>query len=276
MIRDRLTRDLTMTLWQTVRVAGAQIPVSASVSSNVAAILRGIDYASASGAAVLLTPEGSVSGYTVDFDHRATREAVSELVDQAGKRELALALGTCYLEEDGRRYDEIRFYGRSGRFLGFHAKILLSKNVRDSQAKSELDEFATKPLEIVHFEGTPVGGLVCNDLWANPECTPMDDPHLTQHLVRLGARVVFHAVNTQQSDGEELRLRRAFHETNLRIRARAAGIWIITTDAADPAARLASSAPSGVLSPEGRWVVKAPMHGEAFFCANISVPNEAS
>ncbi|MGH9389049.1 MAG: nitrilase-related carbon-nitrogen hydrolase, partial [Vicinamibacteria bacterium] len=130
---------------------------------------------------ILVTPEGSLSGYVADFDAEATARALDEVVRKAKEGGVALALGTCFREpEDGLRYDQLRFYDKDGAFLGFHAKILLCKRVAKPESVGEIDHFKTKPLRTFALGGLTVGGLVCNDLWANPEWTPMDDTHLVQ------------------------------------------------------------------------------------------------
>jgi predicted amidohydrolase len=115
-----------------------------------------------------------------------------------------------------------------------------------------------------------VGGLICNDLWANPECTPGPDPHLTQQLARKGARVLFHAVNGGRDGGEWSEVAWHYHESNLRMRARAGRLWIVTVDSAEPT-HLPCSAPSGVIAPDGRWAVKTPAQGEQFFAHTIEL-----
>lgn len=255
----------------TIRVAGAQIPVTRDVRTNREALFRALDYAAAEKAEVLVTPEGSLSGYWPGFDARATRDALEEVVRRAAERKIALVLGTCFEEDDGRRYDQQRFYAKDGTFLGFHAKILLCRRVSRPGEKGEIDFFHSKPLEVFALESLRVGGLICNDLWANPEWTPMEDPHLTQRLAERGARVIFHSVNSGSGEGEELELNRAFHETNLRLRARAGRLWIVVADAADPEGTRASQCPSGIVGPEGRWVLKVSDPGERFFAYTIRV-----
>jgi predicted amidohydrolase len=253
-----------------LRVAGAQIPVVGDIKRNLSAISRAIDYAIAEKADVLVTPEGSLSGYTHEFDDAAVSRALQEAVRRAREGHLALALGTCFEESsDHQRYDEVRFYDRDGAYLGFHAKILLCRKVADPSAKGEIDYFKTKPLRIFELNGLTVGALVCNDMWANPEWTPQDDPHLLQQLSLLGARVVFLAVNAGQSEGEEFALIRQYHEANLRLRARTAKTWVVSADAADPSGELSSQAPSGIVDPNGNWVVMTKPKGEQMFAHTI-------
>jgi len=107
-----------------LRIAGAQIPVTKDVEKNLATISAALDFAINEGADILLTPEGSLSGYINDFDQTAVENALDTIITKA-KGKLGLALGTCFFEKDGKCYDQIRFYDKKGRFLGFHSKILL-------------------------------------------------------------------------------------------------------------------------------------------------------
>lgn len=74
--------------------------------------------------------------------------------------------------------------------------------------------------------------------------------------------MILHSVNSGFADGEDPTLVTAFHESNLRLRARSTGVWIVVANAADPAGRLEVSCPSGVVSPDGRWAARAPLRGE--------------
>jgi predicted amidohydrolase len=254
-----------------LRVAGAQIPVTRDVNANVAALERAVAYAAREKADILLSPEGSLSGYFTDFDAGRTAAALERVTAAARKAGVALALGTCFQEPDGRRYDQLRFYDRDGRYLGFHAKILLCRRIADPASKGEIDYFSTRPLRTFEWNGVTVGGLICNDLWANPEWTPQDDPHLTQQLAAAGARVIFQSVNSGLGQGESLDLNRHYHESNLRIRARAGKMWIVVADAADPEGRRPNQCPSGVVDPSGNWVLRLPEPGERFFTYSIEL-----
>ena len=48
--------------------------------------------------------------------------------------------------------------------------------------QGEINDYAIRPLRTFEIKGIRVGGLICNDMWANPQCTPMPDPHLSQKL----------------------------------------------------------------------------------------------
>jgi len=253
-----------------LRVAGAQIPVTAAVDDNVAHILRAVGFAAREGADVLLTPEGSLSGYTPRFDRDEVGRALEAVTAAARDAGVGLALGTCLIEpEDGRCYNQVRFYERDGAYLGFHSKTLTCGTLADPP-EGEINDFAVAPLRTFEIAGARVGGLICNDMWANPGCTPQDDPHLTQQLSRMGARVIFHAVNGGRDGSPMSDLAWQYHESNLRMRAIAGALWIVTVDNCHPT-DLRCSAPSGVIDPSGNWVARTAEQGEAFFCYTLEM-----
>lgn len=254
-----------------LRVAGAQIPVTRDVQKNVQTLTRAIEFAKQEKADVLVTPEGSLSGYYADFDAEATRKALEGILAQARAAKVALVLGTCFAGEDGQRYDGQRFYNRDGEYLGFHSKTLLCRTMSKPGAKGEPDYYKTSPLRVFTLNGITIGGLVCNDMWANPEYTPMPDTHLAQQLSGMGARVIFHSVNAGQDDGEDWPLNHAYHEANLRMRARAGKLWIVVCDAADATGKKPSNSPSGVVKPDGHWATQTESKGEQFFAYTIEV-----
>jgi len=258
----------------TLRVAVAQIPVTLDIEANAATIGRAIDRAIDQKADILLTPEGSLSGYTHQFDQPRVEQALDALVEKAAGAGLALALGTCFVESggelggelgdapnDAQCYNQIRFYDTDGTFLGFHSKTLTCGSMTDPP-QGEITHYAVAPLKTFTIKGVKVGGLICNDMWANPSCTPQPDTHLSQQLADMGASVVFHAVNGGRDGGAWSReVFWPFHESNLRIRAQAGKLWIVTADNCSPT-NIPCSAPSGVLNPDGNWAVQLPDTGE--------------
>jgi len=252
-----------------LRVAGAQMSVTEDVKANFESISRAVDRAIEEKADMLLTPEGSLSGYTHVFDREEVSDCLKTILDMA-RGKLGLALGTCYVEDDKRCYDEIRFYSKDGEYLGFHSKILLCSTLAEP-LKGEIEHYAVKPLRTFPFEGITIGGLVCNDMWANPGCTYTPDPHLSQQLSRMGAKVVFHAVNGARDTTEFSQVvARNYHESNLRMRAKAGKIWIVTVDNCFPE-DIPCSSPEGIVDPEGNWATKLPSKGEQFFAHTINI-----
>lgn len=253
-----------------LRVALAQLPVIRELASNVEALRRAIEFAFQQRADILLTPEGSLSGYTHQFDPAAVQWALREITALARENQVGLALGTCFVEPDGKCYNQLRFYLPDGTYLGFHSKILRCGGFSDLP-RGEIEHYAASPLRTFDFKGVRIGGLICNDLWANPACTPVPDPHLTQQLSQMGARIIFHAVHGGRDGSPWSReVNWPFHEANLRMRAQAGQLWIATVDSCYPT-EIPCSAPSGVIDPEGNWVAQAEAQGERYLCYAIEV-----
>lgn len=255
-----------------LRIAGAQIPVTGSMKDNCMAILRAVNFAIEEKADILLTPEGSLSGYTGAFDQNMLNGMLKTVVTRASEGKLGLALGTCWYDEgDPNCYNQIRFYDGDGVYLGSHCKILLCKSLVPDEIRGIDEPFRSKPLDTFQFKGVTIGALICNDLWANPGCTPMPDLHLTQRLSELGAKIVFHAVNGGRSPDEFSQVVAwQYHESNLRMRARAGRLWIVTADNCHPEDQQCS-APSGVVNPDGNWICKAPSLGERYFAHTVEL-----
>ncbi len=253
-----------------IRVSGAQILVAADIESNVKTIESAMDYAAGEGADILLTPEGSLSGYTHKFDRQAAKQALDYITQRAQEAKLGLALGTCFVEpQDQKCYNQIRFYKPDGEYLGFHSKTLTCGSLTDPP-KGEINHYAVSPLRTFDYNEIQIGGLICNDLWANPGCTPIPDPHLTQELSRMGAKIIFHAVNGGRSASEWSDVAWQYHSSNLRMRAQAGELWIVTVDNCFPM-EIRCSSPSGVINPHGEWVCKTESKGEQFFSYTIQI-----
>lgn len=253
-----------------LRVAGHQMPVTRDIQSNIQHLENGIRYARDVGADILLTPEGSLSGYTHQFDVADVQEGLDYITAVASDAGVGLALGTCFVEPtDGKCYNQLRFYDPSGEYLGFHSKTLNTGSMIDP-TQGEVNHFAVQPLQTYDFNGITIGGLICNDMWANPMCTPMPDTHLTHQLMEQGAQVIFHAVNGGRSTQEWSDVNWDYHSSNLRMRARASKIWIVTVDSSEPI-DIRCSAPSGVIAPDGSWHCQTHHTGVHSFVYEIDI-----
>ena len=252
-----------------MKVAGYQMCVNDdNISENAQKISDAISHASENGADILLTPEGSLSGYHHRFNQKEVSEALRDLCDKAKSLNVGLALGSCYYESPDRCYNQIRFYEKDGRYLGYHAKTLLCSSKLEEPYSDEMTTYSSKSLEVFFFQGVWIGGLICNDMWANPCCTPLPDIHLSHVLARMGAKIIFHAVNGGRGDQESIDLNRAFHQSNQRLRAMADQLYIVTVDNAFPLTK-ENSCSSGVISPEGKYLCKLPTRGEGIYFQEV-------
>ena len=243
-----------------MRITLAQLPVQDwDIGANLRSIKDAVAQAADERSDIVLTPEGSLSGYHHQFDFAQLKDALAELEAFAAQRRVGLALGTCMEEEDGLRYNELRFYAPGGEYLGCHTKTLLCG--AGEPAQGEVNCYAVRPLRAFCFMGIMVGGLICNDLWANPGCTPMPDTHLTRQLSRMGAKIVFHAVNGGRDASTVSKgLDRRFHEAQVLMRARADGLVICTVDNTYPE-HIGVSSLGGIAAPNAVWLCTLPDMG---------------
>ena len=245
-----------------LKVALAQIPVIDDIAQNLRELEAALDYAGDEKADILLTPEGSLSGYRHVFDVKEASEALAELTAKAQARAVGLALGTCMTENDGRCYNELRLYGPDGNYLGCHTKQLLCGSIED-KPKGEIEHFGTMPLRVFNFMGITVGALICNDMWANPIVTPAPDPHLTRMLAAMGAKVIFQAVNGgRDSSSFSQETVRKFHEVHLLMKSVADHVSIVTVDNAYPL-EIGVSSLGGVVA-DAEYVLKLPDKGRQY------------
>jgi predicted amidohydrolase len=243
-----------------MRITLAQLPVhDENIGANLLGLKDVVVQAADEKSDIILTPEGSLSGYTHLFDQIRLKEALAELESFAAERRVGMALGTCMEESDGLRYNELRFYDKGGEYLGCHTKTLLCGS--GDPIEGEVTVFATQPIRVFDFMGIPVGGLICNDLWANPGCTPMPDTHLTKILSRMGAKIVFHAVNGGRDESAfSQELARKFHEVHVLMKAHSDRLIICTVDNAFPE-NIGVSSIGGIAGPDATWFYTLPNKG---------------
>ncbi len=249
-----------------LKIAGLQMLVGRDVEENERRILRGVERASSDGAELLLTPEGSLSGYRANFDRQEVAAAVERVRAAAADMRVGLALGTCYKEVEGDAehcYNQVRVYTQEGDCLGFYAKILRCSPL-DHPGTGEMRDFVEGTLRTFDSRSLRLGVLICNDLWATPGFTTMPNPYLPWKLKQMGAQLLLHAVNS----GADPRLR-AFHESSTELWARSAQVPIVQVNA--PAEGRPVNARSGVTGSDGTRLVTVPERGEQYFACEVPV-----
>ena len=250
-----------------MRVAGAQIAVTTDVAANRDALLRSIAAAKALGAQYMVTPEGALSGYVPDVNMTAVNEALPIVLAAAKDAGVGLFLGTIFVEADGHKYDQQRVYDVDGSYLGFNAKQLLTTDPHFPGTGEVSQYVAGKPtvFALRDAPGVAAGALICNDMWADPSCST-HDPMLSHKLARdFGARVIFHSVNGGPGN---LGVALPFHHSNLQYRAQADKLFIVVAQAVYAEGQ---NQASGVVAPDGTWVVQSPLGVEHVYAAEIEV-----
>jgi predicted amidohydrolase len=242
-----------------IRLAGLQMLVGSDISKNKEQILEGITKAATEGATFLVTPEGSLSGYTSDFNQEELARALEEVRAAAQKMRVGLMLGTCFREViKGKEYcyNQVRVYTPEGQSLGAYSKILRCSEL-DVPGTGEMAEYAEGTLRTFEWEGCHFGILICNDLWATPGYTTMANPYLPWKLQQMGAQFIVHCINSGTAQQY-----RPFHESSAELWALSLHFPIMEVNAAQ-AERI--NAQSGLIDAQGRRTLRVPDTGTQFF-----------
>jgi len=230
--------------------------VSPKLNDNLAKILEHIRNC---GADFIVFPEMSLTGYHGEFGDKSVRQAWRQIAAACRHSCVTALIGTgC--RENGSTYIQTRIYTDEGDLLGTHEKIVPTQSDRRfCQPGAEL--------RIHTYKGLDFGCLICNDMWVTPGSGPYPDPRLAYQLGQKGARTIFHSINSGSNP-----VYTPYHESNLALRAMESRVHVFTANAADP--RGPVNAASGVISPEGRWLVQCPREGEHTYVYDYTVETE--
>lgn len=250
-----------------IRFAGLQMNTTSDVMKNRDHIIEGLKKAAGQKADFLVTPEGSLSGYTDSFNQDEVDRALKDILEAVRQLKVGLFLGTCFKEKDNGWeycYNQIRVYTPGGEFLGAYSKILRCSPL-DHPGTGEMNSYAEGQLRLFPYRGLQIGTLICNDMWATPGYTTIPNPYLAWKLKQMGARIIVHCINS----GSDQRYRK-FHESSAELWAYSLHVPIIEVNAAQEEKKI--NAESGLISGEGKREVVAPDTGEQFFIADITLP----
>ena len=238
-----------------LRVTGIQMQVAPSKKDNLPRVL---DYIKKGNSDFILFPELSLTGYQGEVSEERLREAWKLIATACRQHYVTAIIGTTARIEQNT-YIQSRIYTDHGELLGAQEKIVPTSSDRAWCRPGE-------ELRIFNHKNLPFGCLVGNDLWVAPGFGPYPDPRLSLQLARKGAQVIFHSAHT----GSDMRYA-AYYESNLRLRALESKVHIVTVNAA---AEGGGSAPSGVIGPDGEWIVQAPREGEQIFSFDLEMETE--
>jgi predicted amidohydrolase len=245
-------------------LSGLQMTVTNNIKNNQEQIINGIHKAAQEGANFLVTPEGSLSGYTSNFNQSELSVAIEEIRAAAGKMKVGLILGTCYKELiKGKEFcfNQVRVYAPDGHFMGEYSKILRCSNL-DAPGSGEMVEYIEGELKIFNWEDRRFGILICNDLWATPGYTTMPNPYLPWKLKQMGAQFIIHCINSGT-----VQFYRSFHEASAELWAFSTHIPILEVNAAQGDKII--NAQSGLIDANGARSLRVPDTGEQFFTVRI-------
>jgi predicted amidohydrolase len=246
-----------------IRLAGLQMLVGSDINKNKDQILQGITYAAREGATFLVTPEGSLSGYTSDFNQEELSRALEEVKSAAQKMNIGLMLGTCFKEIKNEKeycFNQVQVYTPEGQSLGAYSKILRCSEL-DVPGTGEMAEYAEGTLRTFRWEGCCFGILICNDLWATPGYTTMPNPYLPWKLYQMGAQFIVHCINSGTAQKY-----RPFHESSAELWALSLHIPIMEVNAAQ---KEMINAQSGLINAQGMRILRVPDTGTQFFTVTL-------
>jgi len=246
---------------QEVRISGVQMLVSPDLERNLPKYLSHIAAAAEDGADLVLFPELSLTGYHGNFDDDDVRGALEQIATAAREHGIAVIVGTGW-REDGATYIQTRAYQGDGTLLGTHEKMVPT----GLEGVSGDRKWCTpgRTLRTFTWRGVTCGMLICNDLWVTPGGDPHPDPRLAYQLGKMGAQIVFHAINSG-SDQRYL----AWHESNLSVRALESKFHVATANAADMDRPINCS--TGVMGRNGEWITRVDRLGEGRYLATLAV-----
>ena len=256
----------TMKKEKTFKISALQMNVTNDVKKNKEQILAGIKRATLEGASFLATPEGSLSGYTSNFDQAEVAAALKEIESESLKSKVGLLLGTCFKENIGGKefcYNQVRIYTPEGIYIGEYSKILRCSNL-ELPGTGEMVEYVEGELKTFEWNGIRFGVLICNDLWATPGYTTTQNPYLAWKLKQMGAKFIVHCINS----GTAQRYR-AFHESSAELWALSLKIPILEVNAAHENEKI--NAQSGLIDANGERKSRVPDSGIQFFTNTIEV-----
>jgi len=268
-----------------LRIAGAQIPVTADMATNVQTIKDAINWASENRVDYLVTPEGSLSGYVMPY----TEERWSTLVDSlreiekySAEMKVGLCLGTLWAEPRGEdtivRLNQIRVY-HNGIYGGCTNKTSLSPHDYDMgiEHNGDLFGFILDASDEDDEEPTLIqcAGLICKDLYARENSSDKMAPNLPVQFYNIGCQIYIHSTNAERGlNAVHDRVHYNWHNANAEMVSFVSGRPLITVDNSimmtgeDYEGQTSSS--SGIVIC-GEWVARAPSFGKHYFYYDFPV-----
>lgn len=259
----------------TIRVAGAQIPVTKYIETNFSTIKTALDWAGDNKVDLLVTPEGSLSGYLKSYDEVADpylQEAAREIASYAASKGICLALGTLYIEKQPFglvKQSQIRYYNDFGGFVDSYEKQMV---IPADEAYPGAGPKIIRLQGITHNKeyNFTVGSFICNDMWGERNGQVIANGNLSFYA-NSGVNLVCHASNgfrgTEAGDRTGNQKLKEYADIHLWMAARY-GVPIITVDNCynndgnfyDDE----TSSTSGIIH-NGEWLIRAKSSGTDYF-----------
>jgi predicted amidohydrolase len=251
-----------------LRLGGAQIPCTTNLAKNIETIKAAIDWAADNEVDYIITPEAALTGYITNFDtingrtFEDVRAAEQELIEYVKEKQTGLILGTMWIDDDGTRRNQQRYYNLAGTLIGTVCKTYPV----DFEAVVAPTELQFVMLHIPHTTTlVKTLGMICNDLWGrgyNYDC-------IANRARLAGAELIIHSTNAMRgANSLEDDVLNDWSNANLRFMSWATVKAIVTVDnsikhdGTDWNGYTASE--SGVVM-QGTWRTEVPRKGTQYF-----------
>jgi len=237
----------------TIRIAGIQMEVSDRIGNNESKIIKYIEQTDAD---YLVFPEMALTGYHQDFASQSAVRAWDKIATACRQNYSTVILGTGAIIDESSHI-QVRVIGNDGSLVGTHEKLIPTEDDRKFCKPGE-------ELRTFSYEGMRFGCLSGNEFWMAPGFGSYPDRRLSFQLGEHGAQVIFHCIHSGADPSYE-----AYYDSNLRLRARESGSYVVTANAASNGSPI--NARSGVVSPKGEWLISAATTGEQVYHIDIDL-----
>jgi predicted amidohydrolase len=261
---------------KTIRFGGAQIPVTPSITKNLTTIKTAIDWASENKVDYLVTPEASLSGYSVEFDKDLDllSTSLTTIENYAKEKNVGLCLGTLWIEKYsnkpvGVKRNQIRFYSKEGKLIGITDKHVLTPFDLKIGIESGTPHLIAIPIDNGIL---PVAGLVCADLYGHIS----NQGGLPQKYYENGIKLYIHSTNAERGlDPNPIRdeIEELWLEANIR---RVSG-YMVPMVVVDNCYKMDGTEYHGRTMTQsgvcffGEWVTTVPRTGTQYFYHDFSI-----
>lgn len=258
-----------------LRFAGAQIPCSENINDNVNTIKKAIDWAEENSVDYLVTPEGSLSGYTTTFadDLDLLKSSLKTIEEYAASKKIGLFLGTLWVEdseEESEKRNQIRFYDKEGILKGITNKIITTGH--DFTIGIKDGEYLNFMMIEEQDKIIKTFGFICNDFYGKEGYPNLANIAFTNESV-----LFIHSTNAERNKSTiHDQVMNDWHNAHLRMVSYLAEVPVITVDNSwlmdGKEWDGMTSSPSGVLI-NGEWKVQAPRTGTQYFYYDLPIKN---
>jgi len=227
----------------------------------------------------LLTPECAISGYCLPptlnntFNTRTVQveKLVEKIAEKAKEYNVNLALGTGIKDRDQYPYNAMMIYD-AGELVSTYKKRLLTRGWEGGgEVHQYLPGYVPNYFWLDKEKTIKASSMICNDFWAMPRSAPDGNPYYQVELAKNNIDVIFVSSNC---NGQRDELAKVWNENHLQVFAREFAMYVVhagSCTSTDHQETDFLQCSSGIIGPDGRWIVKCKDTGMDSVTADINV-----